>query len=175
MKDFSEPSAFEELHGRQISTLVAVLLESRTKKRDYVKRRYHERAPQFDRTLQFLTEIGAVQDEAGNLFMAPALEELQGHAAPESLAAIVINLILGKETCFRSELFEYIRRFRVEDGSAVYRPSVDERSEESAVRNLLMEWNVVALDSSANRYVLAAEHTALYAHVAVARKIHFAD
>jgi hypothetical protein len=166
MKDFSEPSesAFKELREPQISTLVALLQESRIKKYDYVRRRYLERAPQFDRTLRFLTGIGAVHDEAGDLIMAQVLQELRGPAAREALAAVVINLILGNESCFRSELFDYIGRFRVEHGSAVYRPSVEERSAESAVRNLLMEWSVVAFDPSANRYVLAAEHAALYAH-----------
>ena len=59
MKDSLEnrASPFEGLHEPQISTLVGLLQESRVKNREYIERRYLEDAPQFDRTLQFLTEI----------------------------------------------------------------------------------------------------------------------
>ncbi len=166
MKDSSENNVrpFDGLHEPQISALLNLLQESGLKKRDYIKRRYLERASRFDGTLHFLTEIGAVQEDKGELTINPAFRMLQRSIAREDLATIVIDLIVCRENCFRSELFDYLRRFSVADGRAVHRPSVEQRSAESGVRNLLMELGVVTFDSSQNQYVLTPEHAALFAH-----------
>ena len=105
-----------------------------------------------------------MQDDKGELIINPAFQALHGRVTRQELVAIVIDLIVRRENCFRSELFDYMKRFRVADGKAVYRPSVDQRSAESGVRNLLMEWGVVAFDSSESQYVLMPEHAALFAH-----------
>lgn len=166
MKDFSgdRASAFEGLHEPHISVLFSLLQESGVRSRDYIKRRYLERASRFDSTLHFLTEIGAVHANKDDLIINRAFQTLQGPVTREDLATIVIDLIVCTESCFRSEMFEYIKRFRVTDGRAVYKPSLEQRSAESGVRNLLMEWGVVAFDSSENQYVLAPEYAAVYAH-----------
>jgi hypothetical protein len=166
MNDFSDhrASAFEGLHEPQISTLLGILLESGIKNSDYIKRRYLERASRFDSTLHFLTEIGAVQNVNGELIINPSFQSLRDPITTENLTAIIIYRLVGRESLFRSELFDYVNRFRVLNGQVIYRPSVEQRSAESGVRNLLMELGVVRFDSSENQYVLMPENALLAAH-----------
>lgn len=166
MKDFSEGQAspFNGLRRQQILTLLDVLQDSELKHREYIERRYLERAPRFEITLQFLTEIGAVQDDNSVLTSTPTIQVLSGHVTRQNLAQVLINLIVCGENRFRSDVFGYIEQFRVTDGRAVHRPTVEQRSAESGVRNFLMELDVVSYDASENQYVLSAEYSALYAN-----------
>lgn len=156
-------SPFDGLHERQISALFDVLHDSELGGREHIRRRYLDREPRFDVTLRFLTEIGALQENNGVLALAPPLQTLEAAVTPQDLAPLLINLIVCTQNPFRSHLLEYVRQFRVADGSAVHRPSTQDRSAESAVRNLLMELGAVSYDTSQDQYVLAPQYSALFA------------
>ncbi len=166
MKDFSEASsgAFNDVRESQIVTLVSLLQSSRIRNIDYIRRRYRELAPQFDRTLTFLSEIAALQHERDDLVMTPVLQRTRadcraGMPWPQSLS------ILSWARRVVSARNYWITWVALACRMAYL--STDRRSssevQNSALRNLLMEWKVVTFDTSANQYVLAAEHAALYA------------
>ena len=159
----SKASPFDGLHRQHISVLLDLLQESELAEKEYIKRRYCEFAAEFDITLRFLTTVGAVLDDGGNLAIAPELRAHLERVPSGDLAPMLIDLTLGSENGFRSELLAYLKRYRVIDGRAVHRPSMEHRSAESGVRNFLMELDIVAYDSRATHYVLSAEYSFLYA------------
>ena len=159
----SKASPFDGLHRQQISVLLRLLEESELAEMEYIKRRYGEVAPEFDITLHFLTTVGAVLNDDGNLAIAPELRASLERVPLGDLVPMLLDLTLRSENRFRSELLAYLKRYRVVEGRAVHRPSVEHRSAESGVRNFLMELGIVAYDSRATHYVLSAEHSFLYA------------
>ncbi|MEN6365760.1 MAG: DUF3883 domain-containing protein [Thermoguttaceae bacterium] len=166
MNGYSEDRAgsFEGVHVPQVLTLFAILQESGVKKSDYIKRRYLDRASQFDGTLCLLREIGIVNEDNGELHLDPACQLVRVGGDQNDVAGMVVNFIVSRESSFRSEVFDYIRQFSVLNGKAVYRPSAEQRGVESGVRNFLMELGIVTFDSSESQYVLVPEYTALFAH-----------
>jgi hypothetical protein len=156
-------SPFDGLHERQISALLDVLNDSELGGREHIRRRYLDREPRFETTLRFLTEIGALQEKNGVLGLGPPLQRLQVPVTPQDLAPLLINLIVCTQNRFRSHLLEYVGQFRIAEGSAVHRPSTQDRSAASGVRNLLMELGAVSYDASEDQYVLAPQYSALMA------------
>jgi hypothetical protein len=71
-------------------------------------------------------------------------------------------MLLETNTPYRREMMAYLRRFHVQDGAAIYRPSVELQSAESAVRNYLIDLGVLSYDERASCYLVAREHSSLY-------------
>jgi len=165
MKDSLERTAstFEGLHQAQVLALLDVLRESELRTKEYVEKRYLDHAPKFETTLRFLTEIGAVQQKNSLLSITQILPEESAPFAGQDLTGVLISLILRRRSRYRSEMFRYLKRFQVTSGQATHRPTVEERSAESPVRNFLMELRVIEYDSSEDRYVVSPEYNALYA------------
>ena len=165
MNDFSETSvsAFDGLHQQQVLALLDVLKESKLSTKEHIERRFLERAPKFGETLNFLKEADVVQDKNGTLSITPAFCWLPEQCDDPDLSKWLISLIIRRDNAYRSEMFEYLGSFQVVNGMAVRRPTDEERSAESAVRNYLMELGVVSFDSTGNQYILTPEHSVLYA------------
>jgi hypothetical protein len=154
--------SFEGLRLTQTTVLVEVLRSSSRAERGFVERRFHERASGFPETLAFLMSIQAVKAVGDTLTITEAFGCLEQERAGGPAAAI-LQMLLEADTPYRSEMLAYLRRFRIQDGTATYRPSVELQSAESAVRNYLIDLGVLSYDESAACYVVAREHSNLYA------------
>lgn len=161
-------SEFDGLRHHQVAVLLQVLAESELAAEKHLERRFLERAPRFKETLAFLTGIGAIQNVDGMLSTTSAFETVQLQDPIETQGA-VLSLLLHQDSAYRREMLDYIQRFGVVDGTAVYAPSVEARSAESAVRNYLMDLGIVSFDGAKEHYVLRREHSCLYA---LARRSH---
>ncbi len=162
-------SIFEGLEQGQVVALLDVLKDSKLATRSHVARRFLERASRFEVTMRFLTTIGAIRDDNSIISVAPALREIRGHQGNSDLHRELIKLLTQRKSPYRSEMFEYLSHFCVTDGRATYRPTVEDRGDESDVRNYLMELGIVSYEASEDRYVLAMEHSDLYARAKESR------
>jgi len=153
---------FEGLRLSQTTVLLEVLRNSSRAERGFLERRFHERASGFPETLAFLMSIQAVKAVGDTLTITEAFRCLEQERAGEPAAAI-LQMLLQADTPYRCEMLAYLRRFSIQDGTATYRPSVELQSAESAVRNYLIDLGVLSYDESAACYLVAREHSNLYA------------
>ena len=158
----SKPSVYAGLRFRNISVLLGILRKLALMSPDYVKQRFLETATNFDVTLDFLEKSGLVMQTAGRVGLRPSLPivlDVGDNAFPRQL----LSVIAGQDSVYRSELWEYLRRFAVEADTAVHRPLVEQRSSESAIRNFLMELGLVTHDKANDLYALSRDTLAVYA------------
>ena len=155
-------ASFEGLRLNQTTVLLEVLKNSARAERGFVERRFHEHASGFQETLAFLMSIQAVKAMGDTLTITEAFRSLEQNRA-EGPAAVILHMLLETNTPYRREMLTYLRRFRIQDGIATYRPYVELQSAESAVRNYLIDLGVLSYDQSAACYLLAREHSSLYA------------
>jgi len=155
-------SNFEGLRHQQTSILIEVLRDTLGADRGFVERKYRERAIGFFETLAFLASIQAVKVHGDRLLITKDFTYLEKERSLGTSGA-VLRLLSEKDTPYRQEMLEYINQFRVSDGSAILRPTVESRSADSAVRNYLIDLGIVSYDSTAECYRLNGENSGLFA------------
>lgn len=147
------------LHPDQLTVFVDILRRATVRHASFVESIYNERARHFHETLQFLSEIGWVREEAGELALAGRAaavqtEQLHPYRAVEGIA----------ETPgpYRTILADYLTEFRVDNGNIVHRPSAQSRLEQSAVRNFLIQVGIVTHETEEDAYILNGHFAHLY-------------
>lgn len=164
MPGFSDPdsSSFDNLSLQHIRALLELLASTGLRRKEHIRRRYLERASHFDVTVRFLEQLKIVRDK-GVALSTKSRRALRHDLRGDELNHVLIKRLLHSETPLREELCQYLRQFRIVGNKAVYRPTPDQRSAESALRNLLMEMAIVSHDRENEEYVLDSEHASLYA------------
>lgn len=155
-------SGFVGLQLPNIVTLLRLLNELELASSSFVERRYSESAVGFKTTLRFLTTLGIVREDQGQLTIAQKWRE-QTIEKTEDLAPRLVNTITSTESLYRLEVFEFLRRFEVKDACPEYRPDLQQRSAEKAVRNFMIELGIVGYDREDDRYCLSHDSTEVYA------------
>ena len=153
---------FSDLEFSNIVSLIVVLLEAELTTQEHLKRRFQERATNFELTLEFLIDIDAVRHEDDRLTFSSSMEAALSETNRESIKSEIIALMAQRKSTYQSEAFEYLRHFILIDGFATYKPADSERSAESPVRNFLMEVGVVSYLTAEDRYVITSENNFLF-------------
>lgn len=160
----NEIAAFSGLRLQQILVLLQMLDEDEYKTRDYVRRRYLEQAENFETTLDFLEELHAVEFVGEELIVSELLSDISTTRDLDCLGKLLIDFMVRQRNRYSSEAHAYLSLFDVtNDGTAAYRPSDDERSAHRAVRNFMMDLNIVSFDASINSYVINPGQSAIFA------------
>jgi Domain of unknown function (DUF3883) len=144
-------SIFTGLRLNHIRTMLELVTDQRLHEKRYIERRFLEHATEFDTTLAFLTKMKLVHDDGNNLSLTPKLR-----VNDDDLSKTMLLQLTETSSPWRTELFAYLRNFRIRNDNMVHRPTPEQRSSESAIRNFLMELGAVSFDAAENRYVLAA-------------------
>jgi len=166
MEHFSsnEIAAFSGLRLKQILVLLQVLDDAEYKTKDYIKRRYLEQAENFEATVDFLVELHTLKFEGEALFVSGPLASMSRTKDLDNLGRLVIDLMVRRKNRYSSEAFAYLSLFNVNsEGKVTYRPSDTERSEQSAVRNFMMDLEIVSFDESINGYTINPGKSAIFA------------
>lgn len=159
-------SAFEGLTLHRALALVEALEKSKLRTEHQVRRVFSRSSQRFDAALAFLIRVGVVQESEGGLVFRtepPA-------AAGSDRQAWLLSRLLRVRNRYRSEMFSYLRKYRVEGGELVYHSPVQRRSRESAVRNFLMEMGIVRHDREGARHIVSCDYVSLYARATETRR-----
>ncbi|MEW6386235.1 MAG: DUF3883 domain-containing protein [Thermodesulfobacteriota bacterium] len=124
----------------------------------YIEKRYKERASHFAQTLAFLNRIGLVKHRKGALVLQ---DQLPATHNINFLSTILEHLVLSKSR-YNSEIVRYLGKYAITGTQVSYRSNERTRSEESAIRNFLMEMGVIAYIRHEDRYVVSPEHLCFY-------------
>jgi len=160
MSDYSDnhPSAFDGLRLPQVLALLKVLHEATLATRQIVQHAFHDAAPNFAKTIDFMSGIGAVKNRSERLFVF-GMPTLTGEADSDrkAVATAIIKLIVRDGNRYRTELFGYLRRFHIHESKPIYQPNPSERACSSEVRNFLMDLGLVTHDARTGEYKLAQD------------------
>ena len=152
-------SAFEGLEWHHVVTMLSVLRKSEYTKKEHVKKRYNEYASRYKETIIFMICLRAVIERDGHV-QASASLLAENEAEARSWLA---GRLFSSPNRYRTEIFQYLRGFRIIDGEPTSHPPSVSRHHESHVRNFLMEMGVVRHDTRRDCYLIAPEYLVLYA------------
>jgi len=152
---------FERLKLKQVIALVDVLLQSKSNTHSYIERIFLEDYQNFNETVDLLCRIGIVEKKKNLLILSMVLPATNA----SHFGASLLELILRSRNRYRSEIYRFIRCFKVVDAAISYHSPDHKRSSESMVRNFLMELGVVHYESKTDRYDLGDAYVLLYAKV----------
>lgn len=152
-------SVFDGLQWSQVLALVDVLRECDLKSESYIEQRYKSQAAHFAPTLDFLAYLGLVKQDKGSIL---SHEELRRPFTSVELRLLVLDRLLRSRGAYRTEISRYLSGFSLCKGEVSFRSNVLNRSQESAVRNFLMEMGIVSFDSHQDRYIVAPEYLPFY-------------
>ena len=113
-------------------------------------------------TLAFLEQLGWVQSSVDDLQAAPRPLSRLARAHPGESARVFAEVLMDSPGPHRKAIAAYLGRFTSRDGELVYCPQGEQRLQESAVRNFLMELGAVAYRGGADHYVLSDGFAPLY-------------
>ena len=151
-------SAFEGLTLKQVRNLLNVLENKKIRTYSLVKNAFSDYSINFDNTLDFLCRIGAVKKRKDSYTIA---EELPPSAS-KNLNTYILNIILISQSSYREEIFRFVNCFKVFESEVSYRSPDDKKSSESAVRNFLIEMNIIHYESKNSRYIFSNEFIYLF-------------
>jgi hypothetical protein len=164
MAEYSEnETAFVNVRLAHILVMLELLRESSINEKAYLRRRYAEHAVNFDETLRFLDQLGGVCDRGAEVEIDPTI--LGCCSRPAALSAELMRRAAWNGSPFRSELYSYLSRFGVAEEGLVCRPSAQDRSSQSDLRNLLMEMAIVSHEAADGAYVLNPGYYGLFRQV----------
>lgn len=153
-----QTSAFEDLQWTHVLTLVDLLRECDIQASHHIEKRYRERGSHFAQTLAFLTRIGLIKQLKGALVLQ---EQLLG-TYNTNVHSVVLNRLVFSKSRYGSEVCRYLTKYTLTGDKVSYRSNERVRSEESAVRNFLMEMGVITYVTHADNYVVSPEHLDFY-------------
>jgi Domain of unknown function (DUF3883) len=143
---------FERVSLRNIQAMLDLMMDGDFGDAEYLKRRFAERAVEFDATQSFLIHCGIVRESASGPVLAT--DCVRGEMTATELRTILIGRLTNHTGPVRQSLMEYLRRFRIINGKAIHWPTVEQRSEETWVRNLLIELNSITCAGLNGHYEL---------------------
>lgn len=170
MSDSSErnDSPFAGVRFKSLLALIRLVRESAISDVQYIRRRFAEVASGFDATLDFLSALGCIVSHEGSLTLRGTVATLSHTDA--QLSSALLELLGDRSGPIRAELFDFLEKFQVVNGSVLYRPLADHRSVESDVRNLLLELALITHDAELGAYLLGPKHCRLLMKAARGRR-----
>ena len=154
--DHADP--FDGLEWRQVVAMLSVLRECDYTKIEHIRRRYGRLAPHFRETHAFMVCLRAVRESNG--YVRPSAMLRAGGEA--EVRDWLTRQLFATRNRYRTQILRYLRKFSIENGEPVYRPSPSSGHQQSHVRNCLMELGVLCHDRDRACYRMSAQHIDLY-------------
>jgi hypothetical protein len=135
----------------QLRVLLSILRDSTWRSRDFVEKRFQERARNFSETLAFLQQIGWVHGEGLEVQIADAWND---RTPANGDAVALLDALLDSPGRHQQELASYLLRFRCANGVPPSFPSAGFDFSDSPARDFLMELGAVRHDGERRVYVI---------------------
>lgn len=159
MSEFSAASAFEGVTVFSVVSLVAATQASSLGTEEQIHKVFSRHAEGFKPTLNFCRRLGLVTSSDDFTLRVPA--EVPRARTRDFLEHLLYRLLRVRNR-YRSEVYRFVRRFKVKNGEVSYASPVQRRSREQATRNFLMELKLVYYRADGDKHVLSGQHVWLY-------------
>ena len=168
MSEFSAASAFDGVTVRAVVGLVAATQASSLGTEEQIEKVFSRHAEGFEPTLNFCRRLGLVNSSDDSTLKVAT--EVPSARTRDFLGHLLYRLLRVRNR-YRSEVYRFVRRFKVKNGEVSYASPVQSRSQEQATRNFLMELKLVLYRADRDEHVLSGQHVWLYsaAHDAIGK------
>lgn len=172
MTDSSEevPKAFDRVNVKSIYQLLTVVGKSSDTLVPRVESAYLEHAREFDSVLRFAKDIGWIADRNKRLELTESGSNAWRNSTEDSMRTALLDAITNRSSPYRKQVAAYLGRYSLGGADVTYRPSVEERLRDSAVRDFLMDLRVVEHRRADDCYVLLQGREDIFAWALSARK-----
>jgi hypothetical protein len=128
---------------------------------DFIEVRYLESASNFHETITFLNIIGIIEIKNNKLYVKDSfLHQFIDKKLPDKqFDKIILKALLNKPTIYQNDVNNYLQKFVLVNGIFEYKPNTKERLEESDIRNLLLELDLLIFDSEKKKYLINYNHS----------------
>lgn len=167
MTGSSETSVYRDLTYEAVSELLQTIVGRRLRTKSEIRRVFGENALGFDEALGFCQELGLVPRGGGVLGLGGGVPT----DSDDELRRFLVEAVAKRESPYRRELFEFLRKFHSADGRLVYRSPVARRSRESSCRNFLLSLGVLQYSVEADLYQVAEKYMGLHADAVASAKL----
>lgn len=155
--------SFPRIVPRQVRALLTTLQECKLRSIQHIEERYNERAHLFKETMQFLKDIGWLRERRGRLYTTAAATAADFcHPQDAVLGRAITEAIAGSPTSHRTTLARYLSRYTTKGTALIHRPSPEDRSNESQIRNFLMASEIVLYRPKDDIYHLTTDCAHLF-------------
>lgn len=172
MTDSSEEAqrTFNQVDVKSIYRLLTVVGQASEKLLRRVERVYSEHAREFDSVLRFAKDIGWITDRNERLELTESGSDAWRNSTDDTVRTALLDAISSRSSPYRKQVAAYLGRYSLGDAGVTYRPSVEERLRDSAVRDFLMDLRVVEHRRSDDCYALLQGREDIFAWALSARK-----
>lgn len=150
--------AFEDLRFSHVCALLDILEMVRLDSTSHIRRLFAENAEGFDEVVSLLSRLRVISSNGEMLRLLVDWPTSDG----DYRRAEIMRRILSTRNRYRTELFRFMSQFRLVDGDISYSPSDQSRSSQSAVRNFLIDVDMVKYSSGTKTYLLMPEYADLF-------------
>lgn len=132
--------------------LCRLLQDSSVQDEENLARRYHAYSAGYNVALRTLRELGFIERKSsiGKVRLAR-----QGTFSVEELRCSLRSCLQSERGAVRHRLVNFLQQFSLGEGTPTYRPNANTRSKYAAIRNFLIELDLVAYDESSDTYTVA--------------------
>lgn len=165
MTDSSDETSetFDRVDAKSVHRLLTVIGQADSAVLARVERAYAEYAQSFASVLLFVKNIGWVAAQGTRLQLTASGQEAWRDSTEDSIRAAVVQAMISPSCIYRTRVAAYLGKYSLAGTEVAYRPSVDERGRESAIRNLLMDLRVVAHRPSDDCYIVESGREDIFA------------
>ena len=159
MSGSSAASAFDGVTLRAVVGLVGATQASSLGTEEQIEKVFSRHAEGFEPALNFCRRLGLVSSSDDSALRVAA--EVP-KARTDDFSEHLLYRLLRARNPYRSEVYRFLRRFKVKNGEVSYTSPAQRRSQEQATRNFLMELKLVFYRADGNEHVLSGQHVWVY-------------
>ena len=172
MRDSSDrsPADFTELSVSNIEVMLRCLSGLRLLETELLEQTYSRHATGFGNVLDFLLSCGLVSRLDNKLTpgrrLARVLASLQQTREPQQvIRSLCLDVLLNGSNAYSRAVFALLSHFTIIQGTLKYYPETRERIAVAALRNFLMDLEILTLDQGDGAYILQTEAIDMMGHV----------
>jgi hypothetical protein len=159
---------FEKISVQQISVFSEVVNESSLLQKEFIEKTYLRNATYFGETVKFLQELGLIETKENQVVLKPRYEKFlidlkEVRRPKEKVKKFIIDYFIGRKTPFSEYLNEFLSQFHLKNKQYEFTPSASERLKYSGLRNFLIDLELMYLDSTETKYIIAEAYSPTYA------------
>lgn len=147
---------FDGLKYNQIKTLIDIIYNTEIKNSEIIEKRYKNYSNSYLGVKNLLIKLRLLRENNNELSFLNALNKYYHEQISENqLKSILLERLMSNEIEISNEIYQFLNKFTPNRKSFSYRPNTSERVQESHIRNLFMELDLIEYDNKSGFYWIA--------------------
>jgi len=150
---------FVGIKFNQIKTLIDIIYDTEIKDSEIIGKRYKNYSDNYLGVKNFLIKLRLIRENNKELSFLDSLNKYYHEQISESqLKSILLERLMSNETEISNEIYHFLNNFTPNRKSFSYKPKTSDRVQESHIRNLFMELDLIEYENKSGFYWIADSH-----------------